>query len=145
MFDGLDPGAKGIFVPPGELPRWADRIRPHLEKMAAGSGGRYAAEDVHAELARGQSLLWVALDGEAICCVMTTQIIPYPRRRAMRCTGIVGHRPKRWMHLLAWVEKVSREYFGCDLMEALHQPGHARLLRTNGWREFHVLSEKVLT
>jgi hypothetical protein len=144
MFDGADNSVQGIFVAPRDLLRWADRIRPHVAKMAEGSGGRYEASDIFSAMATGRILLWIAMDGAEIACVMLTEIVQYPRRRAMRCIGISGSRPRRWIPLLAEVERAARERFECDLMEALHRPDHRRLLRTGGWREFHILSEKTL-
>ena len=144
MFDGLDAGVQALFIAPGDLVHWADAVRPHVVKMAEGSGGRYEAADLFTALASGRMLLWIALDGADIACVMLTQIEQYPRQRAMRCVGLVGHRPRRWLGLLAEVERAARETFRCDLMEALHQPAHARLLTTGGWAIWHVLSEKRL-
>jgi hypothetical protein len=88
--------------------------------------------------------LWLALDGAEIACALLTDIAVYPRMRTMRCIGVVGHRPRRWMHLLAAVERAAAQNFGCQRMEALHAPGHERLLKTGGWRLYHFWSEKVL-
>jgi hypothetical protein len=144
MFDGLDAGVQPLFVAPGDLAHWADAVRPHIAKMAEGSGGRYEIADLFAALASGRMLLWIALDGTDIACVLVTQIEQYPRRRAMRCVGLVGHRPRRWIRLLHQVERAARETFQCDLMEALHQPEHGRLLTTGRWSVWHILSEKTL-
>lgn len=144
MLDGVAREVRGLFVAPEDLVHWAVRVRPHLDRMAAGSGGRYLGADLLVELAAGRMQLWVALDGAEIVAVMLTQIIPYPRRRALRCIGIVGSRPRRWVHLMVDVERMAKASFGCDLMEALHQPGHERLLRTPGWRPWHAMAEKAL-
>lgn len=144
MFDGLDAGMHGLFVAPGDLVRWADHIRPHIEKMAEGSSGRYEWTDIFAALAAGRMQLWIALDGSEIACVLITEIVNYPRLRAMRCIGVSGHRPRRWMQMLKLVEDAAREKFGCAVFEALHQLGHERLLRTGGWHAHHLLSEKRL-
>lgn len=144
MFDGLDDGVHALLVPTWDIARWVERVRPHIAKMAAGSGGRYETSDIIAELAGGAMLLWVVLDGARIAAVMVTQVMAYPRARAMRCIGIVGSRPRRWMHLLAVAERVSKQQFGCSIMEAMVQPGHERLLRTGGWKLFHSLWEKPL-
>jgi len=143
MFDGLDTGVQALFVPALDLARWIDRVRPYLDKMAEGSDGRYLTQDILADLARGQLFLWLAIKGGQILCAMTTQIIQYPRLRAMRCTGIVGREPRKWRHLLADVERSAKKNFGCDKMEALHQPRHGLLLN-DGWETFHVLSQKAL-
>jgi hypothetical protein len=112
--------------------------------MADGSGGRYLREDIQAAITSGVIQLWLALEGAEIVCAMTTQVMDYPRLRALRCIGVVGHRPRRWMHLMHHVEIAAKRHFGCDRMEAMHQPRHGLLLQTPGWQTFHVLSEKHL-
>lgn len=143
MFDGLDHSVQALYVAPLDLVRWADRIRGHLSRMADGSGGRYETRDLFAALASGQMLLWIALDGAEIVCVMLTQIMDYPHLRAMRCIGVSGYRPRRWTHLMENVKRMSRDQFGCQRMEALHDPRHGVLLGKE-WRQFHILSEASL-
>lgn len=144
MFDGIDPFVKPVYVGSETWPAVCDKVQPYLQKMADGSGGRYLCEDIQNEILQGNFQLWLALDGTEIVCALMTQIMHYPRSRAMRLIGVVGHRPRRWMHLLHHVELAAKQGFGCDRMEAMHQARHGILLRTPGWREFHVLSEKVL-
>ena len=130
MFDGLDAGVQALFIAPGDLVHWADAVRPHVVKMAEVVWWSLRGELIlFTTLASGRMLLWIALEGADIACVMLTQIEQYPLRREMRCVGWLGHRPRRWLGLLAEVERAARETFRCDLMEALHQPAHARLLR----------------
>ncbi len=144
MFDGLDQAVTPLYIAPNEVFRWADKIAPALLKMAEGSCGRYQASDIAAALISNRMQLWLVLDGAAIGCVLVTEIIQYPRKRAMRCIGLVGHRPRKWMHLLQNLEDTARKVFGCDLMEAFLPQGFERLLRTGGWSQFHVLWEKAL-
>jgi hypothetical protein len=144
VFDGLDPVVQPFFVGVDAWPTFAERVQPHLQKMADGSGGRYLREDIQAAITSGVIQLWLALDGAEIVCAMTTQVMDYPRLRALRCIGVVGHRPRRWMHLMHHVERAAKKHFGCDRMEAMHQPRHGLLLQTPGWQTFHVLSEKHL-
>ena len=144
MFDGIDRTVLPFFAGGEAWPKFAQRLRPHLEKMADGSGGRFLADDIAVAIERGTMQMWLALDGTDIACALITEVVNYPRLRAMRCVGVVGHRPRRWMHLMANVEAAAKEHFGCDRMEACHQPGHERLLRTGGWRVWHFMSEKPL-
>ena len=144
MFDGIDMAIQPFFIGREGWPIWAERLSPHVEKMAAGSGGRFLACDIQECLAHGRMQMWVVLDGSEIACAMLTELIVYPRAKALRCIGIVGHRPKRWMHLLALVEESGRLNFGCDRLEAMHPAGYERLLKTGGWKVFHLLSEKAL-
>jgi hypothetical protein len=144
VFDGLDTAVQPIYVAPLHLAAWLDRVRPHLARMADGSGGRYELTDIITAIAAGRMLLWVAVRGSDLLCALVTEIMNYPRLRAMRCIGISGHRARLWMPLLANVEAAAREHFGCTRFEALHQKGHERLLRTGGWRAYHTLAEKDL-
>ena len=144
MFDGIDQTVLPVYVVPLQLAAWADRVRPHLAKMAEGSHGLYETTDILTAIAAGRMQLWVAVSGVELLAVMVTEIHDYPRVRAMRCVGISGRKPRLWMGLLANVETAAREHFGCSRFQALHQPGHERLLRTGGWRTTHILAEKDL-
>ena len=147
MFDGaaLSRDVHPLFVATADWPRFADRVRPHLDRMARSSGGRYEEDDIAIRLGCGLMHLWLVLDGAEIVCVMVTELVQYPRLRALRIVGLVGYRPRRWMHLLGLVEHSAKVNFGCAKMECLHSIGHERLLRTGGWRLFHALAEKDLS
>lgn len=143
MFDGLAPGVQIFFVGPREWPAMTERVYPHIVRMAAGSGGRFFATDIASLIAVGRFHLWLAIDGTDIACTMVTEFIYYPRMKALRIVGLVGHRPRRWLHLLHQVEQCAHNE-GCSKIECLHFPGHERMLRTGGWRLFHCLAEKDL-
>lgn len=144
MFDGMDSGLQVLLVPAIDLVRWVDRVRPHLARMADASGGRYETVDILAALASERMLMWVVVEGADLECVFVTEIVQYPRLRAMRAVGVSGRRARRWMPLVADMERASKERFGCSKAEALHDPRHGILLQTGGWRKFHILSEKDL-
>lgn len=145
VFDGLDSAVTPFYVAPGEVFRWADRIAPALLKMAESSGGRFLASDIAAALVSWRMQLWLVLVGTEIACVMVTEVVEYPRARAMRCIGLVGRRSRRWVHLLEDVERAARDCFGCTIMEAFLPAGMERLLTTDAWEPFHNLWQKVLT
>lgn len=142
MFDGLDQTVQALFVAPRDLLAWAARIRPHIEKMAEKFGGRYEPSDLFAAMADGRILLWVALEGAQIRCVMIGEIMNYPRMRALRITGLVGNSPRKWKHLLPAVEDQARRQFGCSMMEASPQRKHMTIMP--GYSETHLLCEKRL-
>lgn len=142
MFDGADVNAQALFIAPADLPTWAARIRPHLAKMADGSGGRYETQDILVALAAGRMHLWVAIEGADLLCVMISEVQSYPRVRAMRLIGLVGHRPNKWRGMLPLVEKMAKERFGCTMMEACHTPRFKAVLP--GYQTTHWLCEKVI-
>lgn len=142
MFGGIDAQTQPLFVNPSLVPAWAERVRPHLGKIAEGSRGRYLAADILTALAAGRMQLWVALEGAELLCVMLTEVRDYPRARAMRLIGLVGHRPSVWAHLLTAIETAARVNFGCTIMEAMHPPKYRSILP--GYVCSHQLSEKVI-
>jgi hypothetical protein len=142
MFDGIDASVQPLFIAPAHLPVWADRVRPHLIKMAEGSGGRYEASDILFEIARGSMQLWIALLGTDILCAVVSEVHSYPRLRALRLIGVVGHRPLLWRRLLRVVEEAAKRDFGCTMMEGFHNPEHMALLPK--YRMTHWFSEKVI-
>jgi hypothetical protein len=142
MFDGVVNSVDIVYVEPDMLARWAERVCPHLDKMAASSGGRYLRTDLLVELASGRMQLWLAIDGPALLCVLVTEIKQFPRCREMWLIGLVGHQPRRWAHLLPAVEAVAKRDFRCDKLASLHMPRFAALLP--GYMVTHWLSEKPL-
>jgi hypothetical protein len=142
MFDGIDRAIQVLFVAPADLLVWAERIRPHIAKMAEGSDELFETSDLFAALASGRMLLWVALEGAALRCVMVGEIVIYPRARVLRITGLVGNHPWRWRGLLPVVEAQARDQFGCTRIQSLHQPRHIAFLP--GFKTGHWLSEKML-
>lgn len=131
---------RALFVAPTDLLQWADRIRPHITKMAEGSGGRYDSSDLFAALVAGRMLLWIAVEGVEVRCVLIGEIQNFPRLRAMRLIGLVGRHPRQWRNLLSLVEDQAKRQFGCQMMESLHRPRFLSLLR--GYLTTHWLSEK---
>jgi hypothetical protein len=144
MFDGADLERQVVFVGPALWPTFAASVAPHFARMAEGSGGRFLATDIENSARAGSMQTWLMMEGPRIMAVIVTEVVQYPRLRALRGVGMVGSRPRSWTHLIARIEAAAKANFGCDIVEALHQPGHERLLTTGGWHPWHVLSEKRL-
>lgn len=142
MFDGVSSVVEPHFVGRYDVERWLPRVRPHLAKMAEGSNGNFLPEDIEACVREGKILLWLMLRGGDLMAVVATEIVNYPRARAMRFVGLVGHQPRSWAHIIVAVETSARQNFGCTKMEAMHIPKFRTLLP--GYRVTHWKSEKEL-
>lgn len=113
------------------------RTRTALARMAAHSDGCFLVEDIAQALLADRMQLWLAEvedDSEGmprtvsappdapvapLACVMVSEIIVYPRRKALRLVGLVGIRPVGdWRHLIVEVEAEARR-LGCNRLEAL--------------------------
>lgn len=142
MFDGLDPVPQLILVDTTQLASWAPHVRPHLEKMAAASGGRFLFIDILTAIAARHMQLWLVVNGPDLMAVLVTEVITYPRLRAMRLIGLVGIRPHVLKRLLGQVERAAKQDFGCAKMEALHLPRFRAILP--GYETTHWFGEKAL-
>jgi hypothetical protein len=134
---------RAVLINPADWPAYAERLAPALARMADGSGGRYTAADIAAEIEAGRVQCWIATDGAAIGCVLVTAFAHYPRLTALRLVGIVGSAPRAWLHLWDVVDAWARAQ-GCERTEALAPRSYDRVLRRHGFSEFHVLSERTL-
>ena len=132
------------LVGPGRWDDFREQTPPFLTTMAAGSGGRYLADDILAEIDAGRMSAWLSVCGAVVTCVMVTQVIHYPRFKALRYVGIAGKIPKNWSAALTTIAASAYKDHGCRRLEALHPPGRYGVLRFLGWRTFHVLSEATL-
>lgn len=137
-----------LLVETDKWPQWAPEVQPQLERMAAGSGGRFIAQDIDDAIFDGKMHAWLALDAEAeadpaVRAMLVTEIIAYPRLKVLRLVGLVGEDMRTWLPLWPEVEGWARTQ-QCKRVEALHPPAYSRLLGRIGWSEWHVLSEKIL-
>lgn len=118
MYDGVSMAPELIMVAPSELSRWIDAVLPHIQRMADGSGGRFWAEDIVRAIVAGEMQVWIVLIGAEIACVCVTDILEYPRLRALRLLGLVGKGWRRWVHLTAEIEAWGKAR-GCQVCESL--------------------------
>ncbi len=115
------------------------KIEAQVGEALARSGGRFEARDVLAALYEGRQQLWLHA-GKDIDLVVITEVIQYPRKRALSIFLCVGRNRDSWIGHLADLESFGAER-GCTLIEAWARPGWARVL---GWKKTHVLLEKVI-
>ena len=131
------------FIPARDASAWAERVAAHIAKMAAGSGGRYLAEDIFAAIYAGQFQLWTIARGDELLAVVVTAVETYPRARELRVIGLSGRQWRVWGGLIADLERAAREHFGCTKIAAMHIPKLHHILP--GYQTTHWLSEKDLT
>lgn len=142
MFDGIDPAPQVHLVDTAQLAVWAPHVRPHLEKMANSSGGRYLFIDILTAIAARNMQLWLVMRGADLIAVMVSEILQYPRARALRMIGLVGAKPRLLRSLVCMVEETARKDFNCDRIEAFHIPRFLAILPS--FKTTHWFSEKML-
>lgn len=133
-----------VLLNPVSWLSYAERCEPYVARMAAASQGRYIQEDIALAISTGQFQAWVVLEDDELIALMVTEVIQYPRKRALRGIGWVGRNPGKWVHFIQSFEQMGKYVFDCDLAEALHPPSIKMLFSRDGWSEFHRLSVKQL-
>lgn len=106
--------------------------------MEQQSNGRWLAEDI-VRLIEGQDMqLWIAVDGMVVRAVMLTEIVCYPRRKALRAVAGVGKNWRQWGGLHTQIMDWGRAN-GCDLFE-VYAPRKWRHMFPE-FTEYHVMME----
>lgn len=142
MFDGIDPAPRLLLIDITQLGTWAPHVRPYLEKMAVHSGGRYIFIDILTAIAARNMQLWLVMHETDLLAVMVSEVISYPRLRALRMIGLVGKKPRVLRGLVCEVERIAKQDFRCHKIEAFHMPRFLALLP--GFVTTHWFSEKTL-
>lgn len=102
-----------------------DRCAPWIEAALAYTGGTHALDDVRAAVARGDMQLW---PGE--CCAMVTELVTYPRLKAVRIFAGGGDMLEMLRMSDAVIRWAAEE--GCQRVEGFGRSGWMRALRAMG-------------
>lgn len=126
MSDGKAQAAL-VGVPSDKIPLiWPD-VLPFIERACTRTNGRYEAADILGFLLSGVCQLWVCMDAE-IDAVAVTEIVCYPRAKAVRVFLASGRDHRKWIRF----EPVIVEWAvaqGCTLIELWGRRGWIRALK----------------
>ena len=113
-----------------------DGIRSAIEKT-----GLSDFEDIERDVLKGNQLLWLAWNGEAIEAVATTHLVLVGGRKICVLTACAGQDRDRWLPLLAHIEGYAKNE-GCEVMRIFGRRGWQRVLE--GYHVENVVLEKEL-
>ena len=113
-------------------------VAPMVAEAVSHSSGRFDAQDIRDLAESGRFQLWVHNDGCAIDLVLVTEVVAWPRRKALSVVLLTGEHREKWLSYLPELEKFAKSQ-GCDLIEAWARPGWERVAK---WRKTHVLLER---
>jgi len=111
--------------------------------MAEGSGERWSSSDIVKAIQAGDMRVWMAVEDEAVRCVMLTEFSDYPGGRALRLIGLSGEGMLRWVRWWPRVQAFAR-VCECRWIEAVHPPQYRRLLERLAGKHFHAITEWTL-
>lgn len=103
-----------------------------IEAALAYTRGCYELEDIYHQLISGTHNLWVAFEGEQVLGAVITNIMQYPRKRALVCYMAGGDNLTSWKEpMMVLLTKFASDN-GCDCMEATGRPGWLRMFKNEG-------------
>jgi len=94
-----------------------------------------------AALFTGSHLLWLAIEGEKIEAMATTELAKIGERKICTIVPCSGEEREHWLPLIAGLEKFAKDE-GCDAMRIYGRKGWQRVL--DGYRVENVVMEKRL-
>jgi len=122
-----------LYTPQDHIDTVWLHARPHIEAGLSFGRGEYEPEDILADLHRGRMQLWCIMEPHGMPGAIVTQIISYPRKRAMRLTACGGERMQEWLKLAhdeieAWARRQ-----GVDFVEFYGRRGWLRIFSAYGF------------
>jgi hypothetical protein len=129
------------MVPVGYIDSCWDRVEPHMEKAAEYTFGRYTVDDIYDSVKEHDYQLWVAFDGDTILGAVVTQIMTYPRLKALNMIFCGGEDLEKWKTpMLELLQRFGADK-SCDCIESTGRRGWAKVFAGDGYKERWVIYE----
>lgn len=80
--------------------------------------------------------VWIAGKNQKVVAVMVTEIVIYPRQKALKMVAMAGTDFSEWEEGWNKIEAWAREH-GCTRVEAMTRPGITKLAKRHGFREMY--------
>jgi hypothetical protein len=125
-------------------PKRVHEVWPHvayLIRRAVKRTNLSHTRDIEHDILRGNGLLWLAFDGQAVKAAATTSLIRTDRDIVCVLTACGGDEMDMWLPLLSKIEAYAKAE-GCACVRIYGRKGWARVL--DGYRIDHVILRKAL-
>lgn len=109
-----------------------------LEPSVETSKGKFAIDDIREEIARGDLVLWIIVQGKVPVAFYTTRLIEYPGRRAMAMDWLGGSGVLSWRDAALDAMEDHARTNGCIHLECYGRPAWGRILERRGWKPEYV-------
>jgi len=113
------------------LPRIADRTDETIEELL----------DAIRDNRIGLGIVW---DGSRAHALVGYMLRPAGRELIGEVHWITGWGTKRWRELLPELEQFLKDYHHCTIIKPICRPGWKPFLKQHGYKQTHVMMEKLL-
>lgn len=128
-------GMQVSAVPPEHVMNVWSEARPHLEKAAVYTYGRYEVDDILTLLTDYGYQLWIAFDKDkTIKGAVVTGFNQYPRKKYLDLTFIGGEDALSWKEPMLKILQHWAYDTDCDGIESHGRAGWARVFKDDGYR-----------
>lgn len=132
------------MVPPEYVDACWGKVENYLNKAADYTFGRYTASDIYEAVKDGDNVLWVAFEEENIKGAVVTDLVTYPKKRALCMQFCGGTELKEWKEpMLSLLRKYAKD-MGCDVIESTARRGWAKVFEHDGYKPHWVTFELPL-
>lgn len=119
------------------------QVRPHLEKAAEYTEGRYEVGDILTAITDYGSQLWIAFTPDnTIKGAVVTNFNVYPRKKYLDLTFIGGDDGPAWKEPMIDILRRWAHDTGCDGVELVGRAGWAKIFKEDGckllWHNFEL-------
>lgn len=134
------------LVPPKGIVFVGEKALKMLEKVHKYSEGRWNAEHLLDECRKDKAQLWIVFEGsiDNVLAFAVTRFMNYPNYRALEYTYVSGRDMKKWYDQLSELLHKFAKSAGCTRIETAGRKGWRGWHVKNGFRETHVVYDKVI-
>jgi len=122
------------LIPTDHVDRvWPD-VRPHMERAAEYTYGRYDVEDIKDSITQYDHHLWIAFDDEGIKGAAVTSFKQYPKKRYLDlvfCGGLSG---MEWKAEMLRILQHWAYDSNCDGIESSGRLGWGKIFQNDGYK-----------
>jgi hypothetical protein len=112
---------------------WGD-INEYMQGAADYTYGRFSVEDIREGAETQDQQLWIAFEGVDVYGAVITEVVTYPRKKALLMHFTGGKQLSKWKpQMLAVLQRFARDN-DCSIIESYGRIGWAKVFENDGFK-----------
>lgn len=121
---------------------WPD-VENKVKDALKNDGGRMTTSDIKRFIEQEIMQLWAVHDGE-ILATMVTQIVVYPRLKALRVLTLSGEGMDEWLDIVLDTLQGYGKEKGANVIEMIGREGWGKRLKKEGWETKQIVMTRSI-
>jgi hypothetical protein len=130
-----------LFVKKEDYVKVFSRIEEFLELAAKYSFGRFGPNNIKDNLLLKNQQLWVAFDKTEVYGFVITEVIKYPKLKALVMHFTAGKELSKWKDQMLSELKDFAKQNDCKTIESYGRPGWAKVFKNDGYKKQFIFYE----